>query len=75
MPVYLFSTATMASNEPELERPKPEPGYPKPGFVPRNPNPGLPLAKPGFDYFQKMGEILLNKLIFPKISGLGILSN
>ena len=42
-----------------LERPKPKPGYPKPGFWPRNPYPGFVLGKTRVLFWPILTEILL----------------
>ena len=38
----------------DLETPKPEPGYPKPGFTTSNPNPGFTCGRPGFSMMHNL---------------------
>ena len=44
-----------------LETPKPEPGYPKPGFTTSNPNPGFTCGRPGFSMMHNLLAIIDKK--------------
>ena len=46
-----------------LESAKPEPGYPKPGFTPSNPNPGFTWGRPGFTLMPAVLVIFAETLI------------